>query len=467
MKSLGLNQPVLLTTILFLVSGCVLRMPPLPEAVTAIESVPGWDVSEYQMLSSQIFQIDQYSVMQTYIAQVIEHNLDLKSIAASVKATEFERHVSNAERWPVADLGLSRRREKDALTEEINNTTSVDLDINWVVDIWGKLSDETEAAHYLLLKSQYDLVQARRTLVVQAAQFWIDYWGYRRSEAQLIQLKQINSDLLEHYLEGYTSGLVPYEVIFDARKRLKNVQTHLWRVQLEAQKLLHTMNILRGRSPADELEVGHGKVKRAFVEFAGAVSTTILSNRSDIRAAFTEVRSLEFSAQAAYKALLPQITLTGSALKNGRTLDNALSGNIIWQLIGGVTQPLFNSGQLSAMAKSKSAQVESSWWQYQNVVLNAMREVEDAMASDRQLAWQLVQKQTALKDLSYKADSAEGRFCDGDLQLDELFLILSEKREAEMEVIDVEVAYVRNRLALIAALGLPIEALWGVSGDKT
>jgi outer membrane protein TolC len=442
-------------------------MAPRPGELASMKAAPNWEVSEYQMLSHRFFQIENNSDMRGYIIQVLDKNSDLKSVAATVKAAGYELNATQASRWPQAGLELSHTRNKDALSKEIGHTTSVDLDINWVLDIWGKLSDETKAAHYSSHRSQHDLAQAKRALVMQAAQSWVEYWGNTRNKVWLTRLNRLNTDLLEHYQEDYVAGLVPYEFVLDARKRKKSVQSQLWEVRLQTQKLRHYMNVLRARPPHDELVINNALIPKVLVAYAGDLEATTLVNRPDIQAAFSEMRAFEFSAFAAHKALLPQITLSGSALKSGKSLDDALSGDLIWQFIGGLTQPLFNAGQLRALAKQKSAQAEAAWWQYQHIVLNAMREVEDALAGDTQLARQLAQKQTELSDLIKKAGSAKGRFRDGELQLDELFLVLFEKAEAEIEVVDVEVAYLKNRLSLIAALGLPIEALWEVAdGDS-
>jgi outer membrane protein TolC len=457
---------IFMVLMIFLIHGCAAKKPELHGEPYSIKTMPDWKVSEYQALSSRVFQFDKYTAMQTYITQVLDNNPDLKSAAVTVKAVEYEWNAAEAGRWPEADLELSRMRSKDSLSKEISNTTSVNLNVSWVLDIWGKLSDEIDAERYLSIKSQYDLAQVKRALIVQAAQSWVEYWGYNRNAEWLMHLSKLNVDLLEHYQEAYLSGLVPYEYILEARKRKKSVQTKVLEVQLELRKLHHYMNILRGHPPSDELEVNNLNMPRSVGSFVGKISASTLANRPDIQAAFAEFLAFEFSAQAAHKALLPHIDLTGSALKSAVSLADALRGDLIWQLIGGLTQPLFNGGQLKAIAKRKSAEVEASWWQYQRIVLNAMREVEDSLTGDRQLARQLEQKQTLLADMTQKSESAQERFRVGDLQLDELFLVLAETLEAEIEVIEIEVAYIKNRLAMIASLGLSVETLWEAGGDK-
>ena len=454
-----------------LVSGCAGRMPPLSEPLV-VAPYPEWQMTDFKQLSRRIIATDRYTELQKYVAQVIARNADLKSLSATAKAASYNRKIARAEMGPSADLNLSGTRSKDAF-KETGNTASVGIDVVWAVDVWGKLSDDAEAARHLANSSHYSLQQLNRMLIIQASRSWVTYRGYVHAEKYLNQLNMIETDLVNYYQDAYQAGLipfsyyqgafqvglVPYEFLLDAKNSQKRSQSRLQEMRLKKLKTLQLMNILRGHLPSDELVIGDDGIPANLVRSTESIPATVLVNRPDIQAAFSELHAFRRSESAAYKALLPQINLTASASTTGSTLKKALSGDLVWQLIGGLTQPLFNSGQLRAIAEQKTAEAEASWWQYQSLVLKAMLEVENAMSSDKLLAWLLEQKQKELGNLVKKMRSAEERFSNGDLSFSDYLLIQKERIEAQIELNDLEVLYINNRFALIMALGLPLETV--------
>ena len=465
------QKPLFLFALGVLLSGCASKMTSLPESLS-IESAQSWKITDFRRLSKKIIALDQHTGLQQYIAQVLDNNPDLKSLSATAKAASYNVKIANAENRIRADLNLSKTRNKDIL-KEISNTASVGIDVNWVPDVWGKLSDDAAAAQHLSDKRQYDLQHLRRVLAGQAARLWIEYRSYVHAEKYLFDLNKAQTDVVNYYQDAYQAGLipfsyyqgafqvglVPYEFFLDAKNSQKRSQSRLQEVQLEKLKKLQFMNILRGRLPADELLVTDDKISVHLVSLTAEIPATALANRPDIQAAFSQLQAFHRLERSARKALLPQINLTGSFSKSGLTLEKALRGDLVWQLVGGLTQPLFNSGQLRAIARQKSAEAEVSWWQYQSTVLKAMLEVENAMANEKLLLWQLEQKQAEVSNIEKKRGSAEERFSDGDLSLSDYLLIKVEQIETLIELNELEVLYIKNRIDLITALGLPMEML--------
>ncbi len=454
-----------------LLSGCATKMSPMPEPLST-ESVQGWKISDYKRLSKKIIAMDKHTQLQQYIVQVLGNNPDLKSLSATAKAASYNIKIANTENRPRTDLNLTGSRNKDA---EIGNSVSLGMDISWMLDPWGKLADDAEAARHLADRAHHDLQQLKRVLIIQAAQLWVEYRSYTNAEKYLIDLNEIQAGLVGYYQDAYQAGLMPfsyyrgdfqvglvsYEFFLDAKNSQKRSQLRLRKIQLEKLLVLQLMNTLRGRPPADELSVSDDFIPVDLALFSSDIPATVLANRPDIQAAFAEVLAFRRLESSAYKALLPQINLTASASKSGATLEKALRGDLLWQLIGGLTQPLFNSGQIKIIAKQKSAESEALWWRYQNMLLKAMLEVENALASGKLLGWLLDQKQAELSDLERKLSSAKERFADGDLSLADYLLIKTERIESLIELSDSESRYLKNRLDLVMALGLPLEIQTG------
>lgn len=284
-----------------------------------------WELADFKPLSREVIALDQQSGLQRYIAQVLESNPDLQSLAATAEAANENRTTASTENRPRADLNLSGSRSKDAL-KEINNSVTVGVDIAWNLDVWGQLADGIDAAQHLAEKAQYDLQQLRRRLVVQSATLWVEYRSYVYAEQYLLQINKIQNDLLGYYQDAYQggqsglNGLALYDAFLETKNSQIRTHSRVQLLRLEKLKTRHLMNILRGRLPADELPVADDQIAINLLSFTEHIPATTLQNRPDIQAVFSELNAFRHLESAAYKALLPQINLTASASKNGTTL---------------------------------------------------------------------------------------------------------------------------------------------------
>ncbi len=85
--------------------------------------------------------------------------------------------------------------------------------------------------------------------------------------------------------------------------------------------------------------------------------------------------------------MLPRITLTGA----GGTRDSALTDlvdprAVVWNLFAGALQPVFAGGRIRGGIDLTQARVEEALNRYQDVALNAFREVEQALAAEEVVA---------------------------------------------------------------------------------
>ena len=453
-------RPIILMVLLYSLTNCTYKQPLRTDNDVHWPREVSLNVANYPPVSQMLFKPSQFSDLQNYITEVMENNADLKAIAATVKALNYDVRIVRASKHPQSQFTFTHTRAKSPLDQKTANTASTGIEVSWLLDIWGRLADETSSALLLAEKSQHDYTHAKRMLVLEAAQSWVAYWSFQRIENQLAQVITLNHHLRDHYRERYQNGMAPYEFLVDARKQLQQMQTRHSETKLDRKKIRHYLNSLRTHPASDVLQMNNSDIPKHLIQFNGEISAQLLAERPDIQSAYSEVRAFDFLARAAHKAVLPQINLNGSAFKNGSSPGQAFGNNLLWQFVGGLSQPLFNSGQLKAIAQQKSAEAETAWWQYQNVVFTAIREVEDAIAADQQYAYQLKRQNTLLSELEQQAESNKERFVNGQLTPSTLYLSQIELIEQGIELAQTEHLYVTNRLTLVAALGLPIETLW-------
>ena len=137
-------------------------------------------------------------------------------------------------------------------------------------------------------------------------------------------------------------------------------------------------------------------------------------------------------------------------------MNDALGTDVLWQLVGGVTQPLFNGGHLRNLAKQKSKEAQSSFFNYETVVLNAMEEVENALMKESSLAQQLRISERRLKDIKKRSQSVEESYQSGAVSVQSYLGAQEQLLTIETEWIILQESYLSNRISLALAIGQPL-----------
>lgn len=112
------------------------------------------------------------------------------------------------------------------------------------------------------------------------------------------------------------------------------------------------------------------------------VPLQMLSNRPDVRSAERSLEAAFYATNQARSAFYPQITLSGSVGWTNAVGSAILNpGKFLAEALGSLTLPLFNKGQNVAQLLISKAQQEEARLAFQQALLNAGSEVNDALTA--------------------------------------------------------------------------------------
>ena len=424
-----------------------------------VDYTKGMNMSSNQNIPSvydinKSIKIQNNAHLEAYLQEVIYNNNNLKALELNKKLFKLNIKITREDMYPSGSLDIRDSRTKTKLNTELASSVNTSLLMSWDLDVWGKLTDETKAVEHAYINAQNQYLEQKRLLVLNASIDWINYWYLSQVlENQLVSLNTYTK-ITSHYLEESKAGLNDRYFYLQARRAKELVRSSIFTTRLDLIKILQQLNIYRGSKPDATLEISHDYKAIPISIHTQDISAISLSKRYDIKSSFALFKSAVFSEKASYKALLPQLNLSLSANKNSNTISDIFSGEVLWELIGGISQPIFHADQLHNIAKSKSVEAEIAWWQYQESILQAFLEVESIIETDKSLNKQLQHKNRFYTDLEEslkvsKYKTLEGIFDFGDY-LQEKADIIDEKNS----VLEVKTQYIKNRLRLISALGL-------------
>src|SRR5262249_17173211 len=130
------------------------------------------------------------------------------------------------------------------------------------------------------------------------------------------------------------------------------------------------------------------------------VPSKVLERRPDVRAAEAQYRAATARVGEATDSRLPTFTITGNYGYQSTLFPQLFNDhNEQYEIFGGVSIPLFTGGQLHNEERAAQARREQARYRYEQTVLTALRETENALAGVRADHDQVIAEQTQVNAL--------------------------------------------------------------------
>ena len=354
-----------------------------------VEYGPWWTVFEDPALE-QLVQI------------ASKENLPLQIAAARILEARAVLGISRGLRFPqqqqltghAARVGLSANAPNVAITDQAFSSYAVGFDAAWELDVWGRLRRGVEAADadYGRALAGYD-----DTLVSVMAETARAYILLRTFEARL-KLAQENVEIQGETLRiaavRFDNGAVTELDVTQARALLRDTEALIPSLETGVRQTMHAISTLIGRPPGQLVELikQDSSIPSASAGIAIGVPIDLLRRRPDVRMAELQAAAQSARIGIAQSALYPRFSLFGSIgfetsadgglQSNSADAGDLFSSDSIRYTVGPTfSWPIFNYGRLRNKVRVQDARFRQAALNYQNTVLEAAREVEDALAA--------------------------------------------------------------------------------------
>jgi NodT family efflux transporter outer membrane factor (OMF) lipoprotein len=265
------------------------------------------------------------------------------------------------------------------------NSASVGFDAAWELDFWGKFRRGVESADANLLASIAGYDDFLLTLTADVARTYI----LIRTLDERIDIAEKNVELQTRTLKivqtQFDVGVVTELDVQQAKTLLHSTESTIPQLALSRDQARHALAVLLGIPPEeiDTILAKPGNLPKIPETVAVGMPADLLRRRPDIRQAELQAVSQSARIGIARSEMLPSFTLFGTL---GWSASDAGTGNFGDPAFNAsfgpaFTWPVFNYGRLRNRVRVEDARFEAALTSYQNAVLNAAREVEDAMSA--------------------------------------------------------------------------------------
>ena len=393
-------------------------------------------------------------ILNGLISTALQENNDL--LIATARVDEFAARFGSvrADLFPQisASAGYTRQRVTELGDNKLSpsykattNTYSLGMNAGWEVDLWGRVRRSNEAARAQLLAGE----EGRRAVVLSlVSQVAGAYINLRALDRQLEISRETARSRQASYLlfqERYGGGLISELELNQNRSQYEEALASIPGLEKAVAFQENGLNVLIGRNPGP---IARGKSidqLMAPVVVAGLPST-LLERRPDILQAEQSLIAANAQIGVARAAYFPQISLTGALGAGSGDLGDLFDGHAkTWQFSAPVTLPIFTAGKISGNVKAAEAVRKQALLNYRQVIQNAFREVDDALAEHKHTKTQLAAQKNQVDSLQRYADIARLRYENG--YTDYLSVL-----DAERSLFNARLAYTQTEAALHQSL---------------
>jgi len=384
-------------------AACEATVPSEPEVDNPVNIPEAWNSGDDSAVMPWSADI-QDPKLRALILRALRQNFDLQAIIARVDATRARSRIAGADRLPqleVAYRGSRTKRENSGGENLIDNpftSQSLTLELAWELDVWGRLRASTRAAIANYQASEKDLATARLLLSANIARAWFNAVETDQQVALTENTLQSFRSSLKIIEQRFQSGIGTALDVRLARGNVATADANLYLTLGQRDAAIRALRVLTGDYPDTDTELADSLPQFTNRVPAGLPSELLL-RRPDLSAERWRVLAASELVKSSEKQLLPHFTLTGSAGTASGTLQDLLDWDrLIWNLVGGVTQPIFQGGRIRANIDLSRANKQEILALYAQTLLDAFAEVETALAAEQFLSGQERALDTSVKE---------------------------------------------------------------------
>jgi len=404
---------VLAAILLFILTGCMVGPDYKRPGVDVPQSWRFEDKEAKDVVNTLWWEQFNAPVLNDLIRIALQENKDVKIAAARVEQFLGQYGTTLAFLFPQIGAGASAGRqrlsqstgpvpyERDPSINTSFDNYDIFVNVNWEIDLWGKIRRATEAARANLLSTE----EARRsvilTLVTAVAN---SYVNLRDLDKQLVLTRETAQSYKESYdlfSLRFKYGIVSEIEVKQAMAQYEQAMANIPLLQKGIAQQENALSVLLGRNPGP---IPRGKTIDELTPPAvpAGLPSDLLLNRPDLLQAEQNLVAANANIGVAKALYYQTLSLTGLFGFASMDLSDLFKGPAkMWSYAAPVTAPIFTAGAIEGQVRAAEAVQQQTLLRYQQVIQTAFREVDDSLVDHQRTREQLAslaRETAALRD---------------------------------------------------------------------
>jgi NodT family efflux transporter outer membrane factor (OMF) lipoprotein len=332
--------------------------------------------------------------LDSLMATAVQSNLTLRVAEARVREARAEKGVVAGELWP--SLGTSGSYSRNRFGAHSfpplaefgvpldYNLYSAGFDAAWELDVFGGTRRAEEAANAEIGAAEYNQRDVLVSLLAEVARNYIGARSYQQRLAITRDNIRVQQDILDLTSNLFQSGLSSDLDVQQAQAVLTSTEAQVPLLETGFRQNVYALDLLLAQPPGASLdEISAEKpipIKPPTVPVG--LPSELLERRPDVQHAERELAAATARIGVAKADYFPKFSLTGfTALESVSASDWFDYSSRAWSAGPTVQWELFEAGRIRANVRVQNARQEQSLEAYQQTVLVALEEAENALTA--------------------------------------------------------------------------------------
>lgn len=409
-----------------------------------------------RMINLKWWELFNDPMLYTLVNQAMSNNKDLKIAAARVEQARAYLGFTRADQYPgvFIQAGAGTGNFGGGTRSDTRNSNGyVGPVLSWELDFWGKFRRATESARAQMMASEYGLRTVQIGLISEVVGTYyllLDYHQRVKISKNTLKSREESLDIIQ---KRFDKGIIPELDVNQAQIQKEIAASAIPQYERSVAQTENALSILLGRLP-ETIKTGKGLMKEsAPPEIPTGLPSTLLERRPDILRAQFLLESQTANIGVAEAMRFPAISLTGMVGAASSELASITSSGGAWSVGGSLFGPIFQFYKNIRRVEIEEAKTKEALYFYENTVLTAFQEVDDALVeidTFRNQRMAVMRKVKAAKN-AYRL--AKLRYDKG---VSSYLEVLETERalfSAELELSELKQQYLNGYVKLYKALG--------------
>ncbi|MBU0972892.1 MAG: efflux transporter outer membrane subunit [Proteobacteria bacterium] len=315
------------------------------------------------------------------VTTALENNRNAKIALSSIEQARAELGYYQADQYPAIGLqgGGSTGNYGGARSTITTGNAYIAPMLNWELDFWGKFKRSTESAKARLLASEYGIRTIQIGLITDVVSTYyllLDYHQRLKISRETLVSRTKSLDIIQM---RFDKGIIPEIDVNQAQIQKAIAAGSIPKYERAIGNAENALGILMGQLPR-QIQSGQPLDLQSVPPFIpGFLPSRLLERRPEIGEAMALLKAQNEQIGIAVAQRFPSISLTGLLGVASSDLGSITTSGGIWSVGASLVSPLFDFDKSKRKVDIETEKTKQALYTYENIVLTAFSEVEDAL----------------------------------------------------------------------------------------
>lgn len=348
----------------------------------------------------------------------LEQNRDMAIAVSRIEEARAALGFVRSDQYPQFEISAGANRGNSvpgtSIIVPVSNNFVLAGNLSFELDLWGKLRRSTEAAQAELLATVDAGNSVMITLISDVASAYLLLLDLDTRVAVAERTLETRNDSLGIIQARFDRGIIALIDVNQAEIEKYDAEAQLAALQREDVQVENLLNILLGQYPGAIVREQRDIYSLAPIKVPAGLPSELLERRPDVRVAEQQLAAQTARIGVAEAIRFPSLSLTGTlGLASDDLSGFSSSDNKTWGLSAGLIAPVFNAGRNKRRVEVEVARTEQALLNYEQTVLQALREVEDSLVAIHTFEREVLARENQQKAAASAAMLSRARYDGG------------------------------------------------------